>query len=528
MTKIINTDFIVVGSGIAGLWFAHKVSPLGEVSLLTKKEDTESNTNYAQGGIAASFGADDSPETHYKDTLKNGKGLARPHIVKMVCEQGPKLVKELYETGIQFSTYYNSRGEQHFDLGKEGGHSRARIVHAKDYTGREIENGLIKALKDKCQFYEHYLVFALLINEQKHCIGVQAVDVKTSEVYCFVAPVTVLATGGIGQVYLHTTNPPIATGDGIAIAYHANARIANMEFIQFHPTALYGHKINNRYFLISEAVRGEGGILRTQDGKTFMEKYHELGCLAPRDVVARAIDNEMKKNKQDYVFLDVTHLNPQKVKERFPNIYNTCLQLGIDITRQLIPVVPAAHYVCGGIDINEWGESSIPNLYAIGECAHSGLHGANRLASNSLLEALVFAERAAEKVYENAQHPMTIIKPPPVNDIHISLDDNPLVSNLTNQLRKVVWDGAGIVRSNARLSAALKEVSALSSQVETITPLTPSLIELKNMLTVATLIIQSALLRNESRGLHYKEDYPNVDDEHFLCDTILYREQSPQ
>ncbi|MEO0084093.1 MAG: L-aspartate oxidase [candidate division WOR-3 bacterium] len=520
----ITTDFLIIGSGIAGLWFAYKVSPYGKVDIITKKEDTESNTNYAQGGIAAAFGEDDSPETHIKDTIKNGQGLAKPEIVRMVCNEGPKLVQELYETGIQFTTYYNSFGKKHFDLGKEGGHSRARIVHAQDYTGREIENGLLKAVKEKCRFFEHHLVYDLIFDKNGNCCGAIAIDTKTGEQRYFTAKIVVLATGGIGQVYLHTTNPPIATGDGIAIAYNNGAKIANMEFIQFHPTALYGHKINNRYFLISEAVRGEGGLLRTPDGRTFMEKYHELGCLAPRDVVARAIDNELKKANLDYVLLDITHLDPEKIKRRFPNIYNTCISLGLDITKQMIPVVPAAHYVCGGIMINEWGETNIPNLFAIGECACSGLHGANRLASNSLLEALVFAERAAIKAKEIFQSQSAAIASKiKIEPITITLTENSKAVELTNKLRKIVWDCAGIVRSNQRLQAGLTAVNEIDEQVKTLQPLSPTVIELKNMVIIAQLIIQSAILRKESRGLHYNEDYPERDDENFLKDTVIQK-----
>lgn len=520
----IKTDFLVVGSGIAGLWFAHKVSKFGHVCILTKKEDTESNTNYAQGGIAASLGTDDSPEIHIQDTIRAGQGLAKQEIVRMVCEQGPKLVQELYETGIKFTTYHNSSGILHFDLGKEGGHSRARIIHAKDFTGREIEQGLINTLKDKCTFLEHNLVFNLILSEQKQCIGIQAIDTKTGVQRTFFAKVTFLATGGIGQVYLHTTNPKIATGDGIAIAYNAGTKIANMEFIQFHPTALYGQKINDRYFLISETVRGEGGLLKTQDGKIFMEKYHELGCLAPRDVVARAIDNEMKRANQDYVLLDVTHLDPEKIKVRFPNIYNTCLSLGIDITKQPIPVVPAAHYVCGGIMIDECGKTDIPYLFAVGECAYSGLHGANRLASNSLLEALVFAEKAAvcAKNYLNIKlktddKNLSELK-------NINLQDSVQTIKLTKKLKKVMWDGAGIVRSNQRLQNALEQINSIREQAKKLYPISPGVIELKNMLTIAWLIVQSALLRKESRGLHYNEDYPNADDKNFLKDTVLKHE----
>jgi len=520
---IVDTDFLVIGSGIAGLWFAYKVSDAGKACVLTKKEDTESNTNYAQGGIAASFGTDDSPQTHVKDTIRSGRGLAKPEIVEMVCYEGPVLVQELFETGIRFTTYYNSAGAKHFDLGKEGGHTRARIVHAQDYTGREIENGLLHAQKDKCRFFEHYIVYDLILNNKRECIGAKAIDTKTGDLYDFHSNIVVLATGGIGQVYLHTTNPPIATGDGIAIAYNAGAKIANMEFIQFHPTALYGKKINNRYFLISEAVRGEGGLLRTQDGKTFMEKYHELGCLAPRDVVARAIDSELKKTNQDYVLLDVTHLDPEKIKARFPNIYNTCLSLGLDITKELIPVVPAAHYVCGGISINSWGETDILNLFAIGECACSGLHGANRLASNSLLEALVFAERAAIKA-KSSIRTNSSVKYPSSDSFEVSLNDNIRALELTNKLRKVMWDGAGIVRSIQRLQNAFEQIQNISLDSKQLYPVSSSVIELKNMVTVALLIVKSAMLRKESRGLHYNEDYPETDDINFLKDTIIQQE----
>lgn len=536
--KNIETDFLVVGSGIAGLWFAYKVSETGKVCILTKKENTESNTNYAQGGIAASFGEDDSSEIHISDTIRAGQGLAKPEIVKTVCNEGPKLVKELHNTGIKFTTYQNASGTRHFDLGKEGGHSRARIIHAQDYTGQEIERGLVHTVKSRCAIYEHYLVSDLILSEDKECIGVQAFDTKTGKQQNFFAKIILLATGGIGQVYLHTTNPSIATGDGIAIAYRAGAKIANMEFIQFHPTALFGHKINDRYFLISEAVRGEGGLLKTQNGKTFMEKYHELGCLAPRDVVARAIDKEMKKANQEYVLLDVTHLDPTRIKTRFPNIYKTCLSFGIDIIKQPIPVVPAAHYVCGGILINAWGETDIRNLYAIGECACSGLHGANRLASNSLLEALVFAERAALKVKQDLDcHALwarkdsdkqnviaSETKQSQTEPIEISLTESTTIIELTNKLKRVVWHGAGIVRSNQRLKTALQQIKAIAQETKSLSPLTPATIELRNMITVAELIVRSAMLRKESRGLHYNEDYPNPDDEHFLKDTILQRE----
>jgi L-aspartate oxidase len=523
MTHIIYSDYLVVGSGIAGLWFAYRVHKKGKTIILTKKEATESNTTYAQGGIAAAVGNDDSTEFHYQDTLKNGHGLSRPEIVRLVCETGPKLVNELYQLGINFATCSNSSGQKQYDLGKEGGHSRARIVHAKDYTGKEIEYGLLRLVKNSCEIYEYFLVFDLVITNGK-CQGVKAIDTRTGEAYYFLGKVTVLATGGIGQIYLHTTNSVIATGDGIAIAYNNGARIANMEFVQFHPTALYGYKTNNRYFLITESVRGEGAVLKTLDGNTFMEKYHELGSLAPRDVVARAIDSEMKKSGAQYVLLDVTHIDPNRIIMRFPNIYNTCKTVGLDITKEPIPVVPAAHYICGGIEIDRWGQTSIPNLLAIGECAHSGLHGANRLASNSLLEALAFAEQSAKIAGEirlnnglDIQHPLLEQLP------KFETQNNPEAEDLINELRKIIWDGAGIVRSNERILRALKALKNIFNDTKKLSPHSVSVIELKNMLTVAFLILKSAYLRNESRGLHFKEDYPRRDDENFLKDTVLQK-----
>lgn len=427
----ISTDFLVIGSGIAGLWFAYRVAnlfPSHRIVIVTKKEDTESNTNYAQGGIAAALGEDDTTEIHINDTIKAGAGLANKEIVRMVIEKGPKLVRELYELGIKFTTYYDSFGKLHFDLGREGGHSRRRIVHCQDQTGLEIEKGLINAVRGKncLSILENHFACDLLIKGDE-CFGATVIDVNGNITRIF-ALVTLLATGGIGSVYLHSTNPKIATGDGIAMAFRAGARIANMEFIQFHPTALYGKKINDRCFLISESVRGEGGILKTQDGKTFTEKYHELGSLASRDIVARAIDAEMKRRQEDFVYLDMTHLDPDRIRNRFPLIYNTCLKFGINITKEMIPVVPAAHYVCGGIQINAKGETSLRRLFAAGECACSGMHGANRLASNSLLEALFFAEQAAETLTKNFPNAAFLTKKEkakllegyPLNQIRIS------------------------------------------------------------------------------------------------------------
>ena len=369
-----ETDFLVIGSGIAGLWFSLKASQYGNVIVVTKKERSESNTNYAQGGIAAAVGKNDSIELHYEDTLRTGGGLSHPEAVRIMVEEAPRLVKELMGIGIEFS-----RKEREFDLGREGGHSRRRIVHAKDYTGASIERGLILTLRktQRVKILENAFALDLIMDHQR-CKGTWIF--QKGEIFPILAKTTLLATGGMGQIYLHTTNPRIATGDGVAMAYRAGAKIANMEFIQFHPTSLYGHKMDDRAFLISEAVRGEGGILKTLDGKTFMEKYDERGCLAPRDIVARAIDAELKRRGEDYVLLDLSSLSPSSIKSKFPMIYETCLKMGIDITTQPIPVVPAAHYMCGGILTNVWGETSIPGLFSAGECACTGVHGANRLA----------------------------------------------------------------------------------------------------------------------------------------------------
>ncbi|MEO0090680.1 MAG: L-aspartate oxidase [candidate division WOR-3 bacterium] len=521
--ETIKTDILVIGSGIAGLWYAYKIADFGNVLLITKKESSESNTNYAQGGIAAAVGEDDSPIIHYEDTLRAGEGLAKENIVKIVCEEGPRLVYELYNLGVEFLTYYNSAGNLRFELGKEGGHSRRRIVHAKDYTGYAIEKALIKKVKEKnVKIIENCFLVDLLVTEDT-CFGAYTFSQQDGKFIKILSYLTLLATGGLGQVYLHTTNPPIATGDGIALAFERGAKVANMEFIQFHPTSLYGRKINGRSFLISEAVRGEGGILKTLDGKTFMEKYHPLACLAPRDVVARAIDNELKKRKEDYVLLDLTHLNPEKIKSRFPNIYETCLKFGIDITREPIPVVPAAHYICGGILINEYGETTIRNLLSAGEAACSGMHGANRLASNSLLESLVFAERAYLKSKELLKEKKEL------KDFSIKIDkiyEDKKTNELISKLKKLMWDKVGIVRNDKDLSSAVTELYQLKEEIDKILEkgISVSSLEAKNMIICGLLIAYSASLRKESRGLHYNIDHPEKDDRYFKRDTILTKD----
>lgn len=517
----ITVDYLILGSGIAGLWFTYKLKKKGNILIVTKKDSPESNTNYAQGGIAAAVAEDDSPQIHYEDTVRGGAGLTHQDIVKLVTESGPRLVQELWALGVKFSATTDARGEPQFDLGQEGGHRRRRIVHARDATGLEIERGLLQVVRSQpnVKIWEEHFAVDIILNDNGDYWGVIVLNKSTGKMVVVHSRVCLIATGGIGQVYLHTTNPKIATGDGIAIAYRAGAKIANMEFIQFHPTALFGKKIDDRAFLISEAVRGEGAILRTRDGKPFMDAYHPDGSLAPRDVVARAIAAEMSRRGDDFVLLDCTPIPPERLRERFPNIYGTCLKFGIDITREPIPVVPAAHYVCGGVVVNSWGETTIKGLFAAGECACTGLHGANRLASNSLLEALVFAERAAV-----AAEAETAAKAK-VEKFFLNLNLN---LNLF-RLREIMWRFAGIVRSDAGLNQAEAELSVFSAQCPVSSAIGIHNLELRNLILIARLIVACARRRQESRGLHYNQDHP-LPDERFEKDTIVSKtdlENSP-
>lgn len=538
----IQTDFLVIGSGIAGLFFALKASDYGSVTVLTKKDKAESNTNYAQGGISAVLAPNDSFEKHIQDTLIAGAGLCNEESVRITVESAPRVIDELVRFGAEFT-----RKGKSFDLGREGGHSENRIVHAHDSTGREVERALVYALSKKknVHLYEHSMVVELITehhctpskrsnkqtnntSEQKQpltCYGVYAFNGKTKRVEQFIAGTTLLASGGCGQVYAHTTNPLIATGDGIAMAYRAGAEIANMEFIQFHPTTLYHPKATS--FLISEAVRGFGGILRNSSGERFMENYDERLELAPRDIVARAIDNELKRRGDECVYLDITHLEHNTIKEHFPTIYSTCLNFGIDITQELIPVVPAAHYCCGGVRTTLNGETSIKNLYACGEVSYTGLHGANRLASNSLLEGVVFAQRALEAIVASPikQIPDSIVKR--INQWDETGTTNTeewiLLQHDRKEIQQAMWDYVGIVRSSIRLKRALRRIELLRREIEDFykrTKLTEELLELRNLATVAWLIIKSAQARKESRGLHFMSDYPTTK-KSFKRDTIL-------
>jgi L-aspartate oxidase len=527
--KIIS-EFLIIGSGIAGLSYALKVAEKGTVSLVSKRDISETATALAQGGIAAVTSNKDSFAEHIEDTMVAGANLPDSDIVKMVVEGGPEAINDLINWGVKFSRNVDNE----YDLTREGGHSHRRILHAKDMTGHEIERALVEAViaHPNINVYEYHIAVDL-ITESKimhrrvkpdRCIGAYILDINNNEVLTFGARTTVMATGGAGKVYLYTCNPDIASGDGVAMAYRAGASIANMEFMQFHPTTLY-HPLA-KSFLISEAVRGEGAILRRADGTAFMEKYHKLKDLAPRDIVARAIDNEIKQHGDDCVFLDITHEDADLIKDRFPNIYETCLSYDIDITKEPIPVVPAAHYLCGGVKVDKWGESDIANLFAIGEAACTGLHGANRLASNSLLEGVVYAARAAERSIgrmSNSQPPFPEVDPWDSGSATNS-DEEVIVAHNWHEIRLSMWNYVGIVRSTKRLTRALRRIQMIQEEIDDYYWdffITSDLIELRNIATVAELIIRCALKRKESRGLHYTIDYPQTDDIHCKHDTIV-------
>jgi L-aspartate oxidase len=530
-------DFVVIGSGIAGLSFALKAAEHGSVAVVTKRKGADSNTAWAQGGIACVTSDEDSFELHVRDTLKAGAGLCDEAVVRTIVTEGPARIQELVDLGLHFDERENS-GHRQFDLGREGGHSKRRVLHVQDVTGKEIEKTLLQQLarRSHVDLLENHMAVDLItagklgFASEDRCLGVYVLDEKTGQVETIGSDRIVLATGGCGKVYLYTTNPDIATGDGVAMAWRAGAVIANMEFIQFHPTCLFHPKAKS--FLISEAVRGEGGVLRNNRGEDFMKRYDPRGSLAPRDIVARAIDAEMKRSGAQFVFLDITDKPVEFLRERFPNIYETCLRLGIDMSKQPIPVVPAAHYQCGGIRTDVNGATSLPGLYAIGEVGCTGLHGANRLASNSLLEGLVVAHRAAEvSVQEPSRHSELRIarkislpewKSGEVQDV----DELVVIYHNWDEIRRLMWDYVGIVRTDKRLQRASARLRNLQREIREFYwnfKVSVDLLELRNLATVAALIVDSALSRKESRGLHYTLDYPQADDRQFKQATLLSR-----
>ncbi|MBC7886497.1 MAG: L-aspartate oxidase [Ferruginibacter sp.] len=534
-----QTDFLVIGSGIAGLTFALKVAedcPDKTITILTKTQSDETNTKYAQGGIAGVMDFDkDSFNKHIEDTLIAGDGLCNREVVEIVVREGVERIKEIIEWGAQFDK--DKDGD--YALGREGGHSEFRILHHKDVTGKEMERALLEAIirKPNIRLLSH--CFVLDIITQHHlgflitkstpdieCYGVYVLNLNTNKIETILSAVTLLATGGNGQVYRTTTNPAIATGDGVAMVYRAKGRIENMEFIQFHPTALYEPGVRGHSFLITEAVRGDGGVLRNHKGEAFMERYDERKDLAPRDIVARAIDHEMKINGTEHVYLDCRHFSKEKFTEHFPNIYEKCLSIGIDIAKHMIPVAPAAHYSCGGIKTDEQARTSIKHLYAAGECASTGLHGANRLASNSLLEAMVFAHRAYKDAILNPQEKPGAVLINGSQGKKVDYAEVPnwksegtnapkemiLITQSVKEMKLLMSDYVGIVRNNERLSRAMKRLDLLYEETEALyekTAVSPQLCELRNMITVAYLIVKCAEFRHESRGLHFNTDYPS-------------------
>jgi L-aspartate oxidase len=527
-------DFLVIGGGIAGLMFAIKAAEFGTVAVLTKAASSEANTAYAQGGIASVWSVDDTFESHVEDTLRAGAGLCDRAAVEMIVREGPETVRELIRLGTRF-TRVEAGGENEYDLGREGGHSHRRILHAKDLTGGELMRALgeAAAAHSNIRVLENHVAVNLLVEKDaagkpRACWGAYALERASSQVKKFVARATMLATGGSGKVYLYTSNPDIASGDGVAMAYRAGAPVGNMEFIQFHPTCLYHPAA--RSFLISEALRGEGAILRLPDGTAFMKKYHPNAELAPRDIVARAIDAEMKRLGLDCVYLDLSHREADFIRNRFPNIYQRCLEYGIDMTRQPIPVVPAAHYMCGGVVTDMNARTAIPQLYAAGEVAMTGLHGANRLASNSLLEAAVMGRRGFAAAREEIERSRSK-EPPEFPEWEpgraIRSEERVLISQSWDEIRRLMWNYVGIVRSNRRLERATRRLNLLHDEIQSYYwdyLLDSDLIELRNLVTVADLIVRSAEMRKESRGLHYNIDHPEHDDVNWIHPTIIRKE----
>jgi L-aspartate oxidase len=525
-------DYLVLGSGIAGLSFALDASAHGDVVIVTKRGRDESNTKYAQGGIASVLGQGDSFAAHVADTMAAGAGLCHDVVVELCVREGPGRIAMLRDIGVKFTGARSHETDADLDLAREGGHSARRVAHADDMTGREVERALLEAIAQnpRIRLFEEQTAVDLILMSKfggpDQCVGAYVLDNATGAIHTILSRATILATGGAGKVYLYTTNPDIATGDGVAMAYRAGAEVANMEFYQFHPTCLFHPRAKN--FLISEALRGEGAVLRGLDGVAFMNRHHAMGDLAPRDVVARAIDFEMKRTGSEHVLLDISHKPASFVRERFPNIHMECLQFGIDITAQPIPVVPAAHYMCGGVTTDLHGRTTLPGLWVIGECACTGLHGANRLASNSLLEGLVFGHRAALKL-ESQIKELRSAPLPEVPEWAIGAaapsDEAVVVTHNWAEIRQLMWNYVGIVRSDVRLRRAARRIAVLEEEIREYYwryLVTRDLLELRNITMVAELIVSCASSRRESRGLHFTIDYPSLDPRQ-ARDTVVKR-----
>lgn len=503
----INVDVLIIGSGAAGLTTALQLPSHLHIGLICKNTLSESSTYYAQGGIAAVMDTNDSIENHIADTMLAGDHLCHPEIIRFVCEHARESIQWLIDLGVPFTKNDQQPSDQPFHLNREGGHSHRRIIHADDATGKAVSKTLADWAKERSNItiYENTMAIDVIIKNNRVC-GAYLYDIAQDTVVTAQAAAVVLATGGASKVYLYSSNPDVCSGDGIAIAWRAGARVANMEFNQFHPTCLY-HP-HARTLLLTEAIRGEGGILRTPDGVRFMPNFDSRAELAPRDVVARAIDYEMKRLGLDYVHLDLTHLDPTLIKTRFPNLYQQCLSLGYDMTQVPLPVVPAAHYTCGGVMTNQYGETDIPGLYAIGETAFTGLHGANRMASNSLLECLVFAHSAAQHISTHLHPSRETIQPWDESQV-INSDEQVIISHNWDELRRFMWDYVGIVRSNKRLQRAMSRITLLQNEIQEYYSnyrVNRDSLELRNLVIVAELIVRSAILRQENRGLHYNID----------------------
>ena len=523
-------DVLIIGGGAAGLSLALRLAPLAKIAVITKERDSEGSTYYAQGGISAVLRQDDSFESHIADTMNAGVGLCDEAAVRFTVEHGPENIQWLAELGVPFTTDQHRNGTKTYHLTREGGHSHRRVIHAADATGKALETTLLNHAKHEknIQIFSHHISVDLITGKKlgldhNRCIGAYVLNKRTGHVETFQARYVILATGGASKVYLYTSNPDTATGDGIAMAWRAGCRVANMEFMQFHPTCLYHPEA--RTFLLTEALRGEGGVLRLPNGERFMDKFDERAELAPRDVVARAIDHEMKRLGAECMYLDISHKPAAFITSHFPTIYAKCMEYGIDITKQPVPVVPAAHYTCGGVMTDLHGRTNIDHLYAIGETSFTGLHGANRMASNSLLECLVFAEAAAKDISSTLKNKLAWESIPHWDESRVTdSDEEVVVSHNWDELRRFMWDYVGIVRTNKRLQRAKSRVDLLLSEINEYYGnfrITNDLLELRNLAVVADLIIRCAQKRKESRGLHYTLDYPEMDISKPPLNTIL-------